>query len=222
MPLPLNEIRDRAVRFAHDWSNASSEDAEAKSFWDGFFEVFGLSRRRVAAFEAPVRQLKDGGRTATGYIGLLWKGKLLVEHKSRGKSLERAYGQAMDYFPGLREEDLPRYVLVSDFAHFRLHDLDSGKEHDFTLAELPKHIGLFGFISGYEARTVRLQDPVNVRAAERMGVLHDELEKAGFVGHDLEVLLVRLLFCLFADDTGIFPTQSFRESGLSRVFKLAG
>jgi len=211
MPLPLTEIRDRAVRFAHDWCDAASEDAEAKSFWDDFFEVFGLSRRRVAAFEAPVRQLKDGGRTGTGYIDLLWKGKLLVEHKSRGKSLDRAYGQAMDYFPGLREEDLPRYVLVSDFARFRLHDLDSGEEHDFTLAELPKHVGLFGFISGYEARPVRPQDPVNVRAAERMGVLHDELKNAGYVGHDLEVLLVRLLFCLFADDTGIFPTQSLRE-----------
>ena len=49
---------------------------------------------------------------------------LLVEHKSHGRDLDRAYRQAVDYFPGLKERDLPRYVLISDFARFRLHDLN--------------------------------------------------------------------------------------------------
>ena len=208
-PLSWNEIKDRALAFSREWAKESSEDAEAKSFWDQFFNVFGVPRRRVATFETPVTK-QDGHQ---GYIDLLWKGVILVEHKSRGKDLDRAYTQAVDYFPGIAERDLPRYVLVSDFARFRLHDLESPEPpKDFLLADLHKHIGLFGFISGYETRPVRPQDPVNLKAAERMGRLHDALKESGYDGHALEVLLVRLLFCLFADDTGIFqPAQSFRE-----------
>ncbi len=212
MPLSWNEIRDRAIAFTREWADEKSEDAEAKSFWDGFFRIFGLERRRVAQFEAPLALVRDGGKTKTGYVDLFWKGRLLVEHKSRGKDLERAYAQAVDYFEGIAERDLPRYVLVSDFARFRLEDLDSGERHEFSLKDLSKNLRLFGFIAGYEARPVRAQDPINLRAAERMGKLHDRLKASGFEGHDLEVLLVRLLFSLFADDTGIFqPVQSFRD-----------
>ncbi|WP_197686705.1 type IIL restriction-modification enzyme MmeI [Metallibacterium scheffleri] len=122
MPLSWNEIKDRALRFSREWALESSEDAEAKSFWDGFFEVFGVSRRRVASFERRVKKI-DG---KDGYIDLLWKGVLLIEHKSRGKDLDRASAQARDYFHGLTEAELPRYLLVSDFARFRLYDLDAG------------------------------------------------------------------------------------------------
>lgn len=212
MPLSWNEIRDRAIAFTREWAEETSEDAEAKSFWDGFFRVFGLERRRVAQFEAPVSLVRNRGETKTGKVDLFWKGRLLVEHKSRGKDLDRAYGQAVDYFEGIAERDLPRYVLVSDFARFRLDDLDRGERHEFALKDLPKQIRLFGFIAGYEARPVRAQDPINLRAAERMGKLHDRLKESGYEGHDLEVFLVRLLFCLFADDTGIFqPVQSLRD-----------
>ena len=94
MPLSWNEIKDRALKFSREWHNESSEDAEAKSFWDGFFDVFGVSRRRVANFERKVKKL-DG---KDGFIDLLWKGVLLIEHKSRGKDLDRAHTQARDYF----------------------------------------------------------------------------------------------------------------------------
>lgn len=212
LPLSWNEIRDRAIAFSREWADERSEDAEAKSFWDGFFRVFGLERRKIAQFEAPVSLVRNDGRTATGYVDLFWKGRLIVEHKSRGKDLSRAYAQAVDYFEGIAARDLPRYVLVSDFDRFRLDDLDTGDRHEFALKDLAKNIRLFGFIAGYEARPVRPQDPINLRAAERMGKLHDRLKAMGYEGHDLEVLLVRLLFCLFADDTGIFqPAQAFRD-----------
>jgi hypothetical protein len=80
MPFSWNEIRSRAIEFSKEWKNETSEDAEAKSFWDAFFEVFGVPRCRVASFEKPVKR-PDG---TEGYIDLLWKGTLLVEHKSRG------------------------------------------------------------------------------------------------------------------------------------------
>ena len=208
MPITLQEISNRALAFSREWKHAESEDADAKSFLDAFFEVFGVSRRRVASFEKRVKKI-DG---KDGYIDLLWKGTLLIEHKSRGKDLDRAYKQATDYFPGLKEEELPRYVLVSDFARFRLYDLDEGRQHDFALKDLHKKIHLFGFIAGYRKHIVREQDPVNVRAVQQMGYLHDALKKDGYAGHPLEHFLVRLMFCLFADDTGIFqPKGSFRD-----------
>jgi hypothetical protein len=83
MPLSWNEIRSNALAFSREWATESREDAEAKTFWDDFFRVFGLKRRHVAAFEEPVKNLKS----SYSYIDLFWKATLLVEHKSRGKSL---------------------------------------------------------------------------------------------------------------------------------------
>jgi hypothetical protein len=208
MPLSWNEIKDRALRFSREWADESSEDAEAQTFLNGFFEVFGVTRRRLATFEKKVKKI-DG---RDGYIDLLWKGKLLVEQKSRGKDLDRAHAQARDYFHGLTDAELPRYLLVSDFARFRLYDLEGDAPPlEFALKDLHKHVRAFGFIAGYQARTFKDEDPVNIEAAERMGKLHDALKAAGYAGHDLEVLLVRLLFCLFAEDTGIFETAAFHD-----------
>ena len=207
MPLSWNEIRDRAVAFSKEWKDETSEDAEAKSFWDDFFNVFGVTRRRVATFETPVKKSDGKG----GFIDLLWKGVVLVEHKSAGKDLNRAFHQATDYFHGLKERDLPRYVVVSDFARVRLYDLDEGLEHEFELKDLHRNARLFGFIAGYETRFFGEQDPVNIAAAERLGKLHDLLKAVGYEGHPLEVFLVRLLFCMFAEDNTIFERQQFRE-----------
>jgi hypothetical protein len=218
MPLSWNEIRNRAHEFSKRWEHETSEDAEAKPFWIEFFNVFGIDRKRVASFEEPVKKLGD----RQGYIDLFWKGMLLVEHKSRGKDLDKAYTQALDYFPGIKERDLPKYVLVSDFARFRLYDLEAepspsgggqggGTFQEFNLADLHKRIKHFAFIAGYRTQTIAPQNPVNIKAAERMGKLHDALKAVGYEGHPLEVLLVRLLFCLFAEDTGIIqPASAFR------------
>lgn len=207
MPLSWNEIKSRSVAFSKEWENETSEDAEAKSFWDGFFNVFGISRKRVASFEEPVKKLGE----KQGFIDLFWKGVLLVEHKSRGKSLEKAYTQALDYFPGILERDLPKYVLVSDFARFRLYNLEENEIHEFPLSELYKNAQLFGFIAGYQTHKIKEQDTVNIHAAEKMGKLHDQMKEVGYDGHPLEIYLVRLLFCLFAEDTGIFERQQFSD-----------
>ena len=207
MPLSWNEIKSRAIAFSQEWEHETSEDAEAKSFWDGFFHVFGISRRRVATFEQSVKKADN----KQGFIDLLWKGVILVEHKSRGKSLDKAMQQAKDYFPGLKEHELPKYILVSDFQKFKLYDLDTNITTEFILKDFINQVHLFGFIAGYEKRNYKDEDPVNIQAAELMGKLHDKLEAVGYQGHDLEVYLVRLLFCLFADDTGIFDKGIFWE-----------
>ncbi len=203
MSLSLNEIKKRAIEFANEWKDETSEDAEAKSFWDGFFNIFGISRKRIATFEEPVKKLGN----KQGFIDLFWKGTLIVEHKSRGRDLDKAYSQALEYFDGLKEEDLPKYVLVSDFARFRLYDLEERTERQFDLTELYNNIHLFDFILGHNRKKYKDEDPVNIKAAELMGKLHDALKESGYEGHQLEIFLVRLMFCLFADDTGVFNNK---------------
>ncbi|MEW5783007.1 MAG: class I SAM-dependent DNA methyltransferase [Pseudomonadota bacterium] len=204
MPLTWPEIRANAQRFAHDWAGATSERAEAQTFWNEFFAIFGVTRRRVAVYEKTVSRLK---RPGPGRIDVFWPGLMLAEHKSAGADLDAAFLQAADYFEGLSESELPRYVVVSDFQRFVLHDLEEGTARSLTLKELPRNIHLFGFIAGYRRQKVREEDPINVAAVQKMGELHDLLKRDGYMGHALEVFLVRLLFCLFADDTGIFQPK---------------
>jgi len=205
--ISLSEIRNRSHKFAHEWAGATYERGEAQTFWNEFFQIFDVPRRRVATFEEPIKKL--GG--SQGFIDLFWKGQLLVEHKSFGKNLAKAKTQAYEYFPNIPDRDLPRYVLVCDFANFELYDLDENLEYHFTLSELHKNIELFGFIAGYTKKTYKPEEPTNRAAAELMGKLHDKLLENGYHGHDLELYLTRLLFCMFAEDTGIFAKNSFRE-----------
>ena len=207
MALSWNEIKDRALKFSNDWSDESRERAEKDSFWNDFFEVFGKSRKSVAIFEKAVKKLGGG----QGYIDVFWPGQLIVEHKSRGKDLDAAFEQASDYFHGLKEEEVPRHVLLSDFQKFKFYDLEDRTEHEFSLADFHKNIKLFGFIAGYKKREFKEEDPVNIKAAEMMGKLHDKLKESGYEGQHLEVFLVRLLFCLFADDTAIFEKDTFKH-----------
>lgn len=209
MPLSLNEIRARSLAFVQEYRDAASERAEAQLFWQGFFNVFGINARRVGAFERPVRELLTA--SGRGRIDFLWKGVVLVEHKSRGEDLDTAARQARDYFPGLRDSELPRYILVSDFARLRLYDLDAGTDQEFPLRDLPRRLGLFGFLSGYTTRRYGTLNPVDQEAAERLGQLHDLLEDDGFGGRDLDVWMVRTLFCLFADCANIFERGIFRD-----------
>ena len=207
MPLSWNEIKSRALAFSKHWADAANENAEAKPFLIAFFEIFGITNKRIASFEHAVKKYGGGA----GYVDLFWPGILLVEMKSRGKNLERAHTQAMDYFPGIAERDLPRFVLVCDFARFRMFDLVEGVTHEFPLEELYKNVRLFGFIAGYQTQVIKPQEPINIKAAERMGRLHDQLNAVGYEGRPLELYLVRMLFCLFADDTGIFEKRQFQD-----------
>ena len=222
MSISWNEIRQRAVKFSREWEGISRERADAQTFWNEFFEVFGIRRRTVASFEEPVKTLKG----TYGYIDLFWKGRLLAEHKSPGKALDKAEVQAFDYIQSLEREgrgdEIPRYIVVSDFARIVLYDLEpedqgelfKGMQHahvEIPLAELHKHVRHFAFIIGQQTHRFREEDPANIEAASIMAELHDAVEEGGYTGAQLERLLVRVLFCLFADDTGIFEGPIFQN-----------
>lgn len=207
MALSWNEIKDRALKFSKEWADTSNEEADAKPFLVEFFNVFGITSKRVSTFEHRVKKLDD----KDGYIDLLWKGTILIEMKSRGKNLDKAYSQAIEYTHGLKEHELPKYILISDFENFRLYDLEENKTVDFKLNDLVNNVQHFGYLLGYQKKVYKEQDPANIKAAELMGKLHDRLEEIGYTGHPLEVYLVRILFCLFAEDTTIFNKQQFQE-----------
>ncbi len=207
MALSWNEIKDRAVKFTKEWKDTTNEEADAKPFLDAFFDVFGITRKKIGTFEHRVKKLSD----ADGYIDLLWKGTILVEMKSRGKNLDKAFQQAIDYTHGLKQNELPKYVLVCDFHIFRLYDTEEQTTIEFTIDELIQNVQSFGYLLGYQKKTFKEQDPANIKAAELMGKLHDRLEEIGYEGHPLEVYLVRILFCLFAEDTTIFEKQQFQD-----------
>ncbi|MDR2907351.1 MAG: hypothetical protein LBU91_05120 [Bacteroidales bacterium] len=101
MALSWNEIKGRALKFSKEWANTSNEDADAKPFLDAFFDVFGITRKKIGTFEHRVKKLSE----ADGYIDLLWKGTILIEMKSRGKNLDKAFTQAKEYTQGLKEHE---------------------------------------------------------------------------------------------------------------------
>ncbi len=230
MPLSWNEIRHRAIAFSKEWTGVKSERAKKQTFWNEFFNVFGIRRRVVASFEEPVKKISGD----YGYIDLFWPGIVLVEHKSFGKDLGKAESQAFRYIRDLardgRMNEIPRYVIVSDFARIALYDLEPEEQRElplfagrrvasleFPLAGLHQQIHQFAFIPGYKQHKFEEQDPINIRAVGIMGRLHDTLEAGGYQGHQLERFLVRILFCLFGEDTGIFERESFKLYLLNRT-----
>ena len=205
MRLSWNELRARAADFAREWAHAAYEKGETQDFYNAFFAIFDIKRRSVARYEEHVKKLDN----RDGYIDLFWPSVLLVEQKSRGRSLAAARAQALEYFDALAEHERPRYLLLCDFQNWELIDLDLNEEIRFQLDDLPEQIDRFGFMMGVHRRAFRDQDPVNIQASELVGAIHDELRESGYAGEDLDRFLVRIVFCLFADDTGIFERESF-------------
>jgi hypothetical protein len=212
MPLSWNEIKHRAVQFSAEWRDTTREEADAKPFLIAFLDIFGISQRRVATFEHRVKRIDD----SSGYIDLLWPGTLLVEMKSRGQDLDKAYTQAKEYCHGLKDYELPKIILISDFHQFHVY-LENGESVKFPIEHLVDQLQIFEELAGYQKRTYYDEDPVNIAAAELMGRLHDQLKDIGYTGTALEAYLVRLLFILFADDSTIFQKGIFFDYLVQRT-----
>ncbi len=220
--LSWNTITENATRFAQKWKDAKREEADKQTFWNEFFEIFGFRRQSVASFENAVKNF----RNTYSFIDLLWKGKLLVEHKSAGASLQNAESQAFDYIAALqgsgRSDDIPRYLILCNFQRFALLDIEPEEQLDlplfkgrrvdrieFTLADLPQYIRHFGFIINEVNRPQQPQVDLNLRAVELLTSLHDTLKAGGFSAHHRMRFLVRVLFCFFAQKTRIFEPDAF-------------
>lgn len=203
-PISFQGLVTRAQDFVSEWAGESRERAEKDTFWNEFLDIFGVKRRRVATFEQAARRHSSGN---TGHIDLFWASRLAVEHKSEGEDLSAAMDQLFDYLTGgsISQAELPGLAVVCDFSRFVVKDLDTGDQHSFDLGDLPLQVGIFGSLAGFTRhRFASHEDEANAQAAELLGLIHDELMASGYDGHHLRVLLVRLLFLLFADDTRVW------------------
>ncbi|PZO68445.1 MAG: class I SAM-dependent DNA methyltransferase [Kocuria palustris] len=213
-PLSWDQIRANAAAFVHEWAGESYERGESQSFWTELFAVYGIRRRKVAQYESRAKKA-DGG---AGFIDVFWPGMLIAEQKSLGKDLAAAEDQALTYLANVPEAEQPRYVITCDFETFRLRDLeapagDADAVVEFPLERLPAEAERLGFIAGYQKRQFGSaeQAAASVKAAQLMADLYVELEGSGYDEHEASVFLVRTLFALFADDSGLWERDLFLE-----------
>jgi type I restriction-modification system DNA methylase subunit len=205
--ITINEVRRRLQLFSKEHENDCDEKQHEQQFWRDFYSCFGISKSSAVMFQA--RVIKASG--VHGYIDSFIPSVLLVEQKSLGRNLEDAYIQAQAYFHAIANEfEKPKYIITCDFQTFHLYDLQKNAREPLVckLSELSLNADWFLFLADKEVNVVSEELPVNRKAAEQIAKLHDALLKANYKGKDLESFLTRLLFCLFADDTGIFGSDA--------------
>lgn len=213
-PLSLNEIRSRCAEFVVQWrGSAGDERQDGQSFVRDLLSAFGITQTRAALYERRANRSSTGRQ---GYIDALVPGLLIVEMKSLGKSLGIAEQQALDYMNDLSDAEQPRFVLTSDFARFRLLDMHAPVGRDvveFALEELPRHAESLAFLAGYQTRSFgsEQQETASIKAARIMADLFEALEGSGYDDHESSVFLVRTLFALYADDSGMWERDSFTD-----------
>ncbi|MBR4686330.1 MAG: class I SAM-dependent DNA methyltransferase [Candidatus Methanomethylophilaceae archaeon] len=205
-PLDWKDIKNSAAKFSIRFKDAKKEESYKQTFWNEFFQMFGIDAIEVGMYEQFVKKFDNH----TGEIDYFWPGKLIIEHKSAGKDLEAAYNQAMDYIMGIEDRKIwPRYIIVSDFKRIRLIDILEHTDDTILLSDLVNQIEKFGFLAGYNNKRIEGQHPVNIKAAEVMGRLYDILKESNYPEEDLDTLLIRLVFCMFAEDADIFEKNIF-------------
>ena len=207
------DIGKNARKFEKTWKETTGEEKKFdQSFMNDFFSVYGVSRDKYS-FQYTVR-LNTG---EIRWADCFWPGVILIEMKSKGQKkaeLETAYAQALEYYYAIEEEIRPKFILVCDFNVFELYNMEgvSKAPTRFTLKEFPTRIRVFDVFLGVETKWKPAgNDDLNIKAAYKMAKLHDKMAALGYSGHELEVYLVRLMFCLFAEDTEIFGSGFFYD-----------
>lgn len=171
--------------------------------------AYGVTETKAAQYEKRAKRTSTGNR---GYIDALIPGVCVIEMKSAGEDLVKAERQALDYLDDLSDEEDVRYVITSDFKNFRVLDLfanDDEATSTFALNDLPANYDKLGFLAGHKQRSFgsREQEQASVKAARVMASLYEELEASGYPDHDASIFLVRILFCLYADDADVWDER---------------
>lgn len=195
-----------ARQFADKYKDIKSEKQFDQSFWrDLFTNVFGIDDLLAVGieFQFPVRSQETG---TIKFIDALWPSVVLVEHKSAGEDLDKAYKQATEYWISLPVSHRPPYIIVSDFARIRIVHVESNDTYDFALTDLPDNLDRFQALIGASGvKATRVEVAADTKAAELMGQLFSTFESAGYTDHETSVFLVRILFLMFGDDTRMWP-----------------
>lgn len=219
-PISLNEIRSKCAGFVADWRDEpGDEKQQAHEFVQELLGCFGVTGRKAALYEERAKRSSTGRQ---GFIDALIPGLCLIEMKSKGKDLEAGESQALDYMSSLPSAETPRWVITSDFHNFRVLDLEGapGKNLEiFSLEDLPIQAEVLGFLAGYQKRNFgsKQQEKASVKAAQLMAKLYESLEGSGYDDHEASIFMVRTLFALYADDSGVWERDLFFEFVESRT-----
>lgn len=174
----------------------------------------------LTAFEFPkatLSQIRQGGARNVakepGHVGL--KNKLYYQPVADSDDIESVFEQRI--VDAAVAKNKIRFVLMTNFVRFLAWDILTQERLDIEFEELPRNYGFFLPLVGLEKAILNSENPADVKAAEKMGKLFDlikernDLSKAEDI-HALNVFLTRLLFCFFAEDTGIFEKGQFTSS----------
>lgn len=215
-----NRAQEAARLFIKTWTGRGHERSESQSYWNQLLhDVFGVSiPADFIQYELPVH-LKNQ-KFIDGYIPST---KVLIEQKSSSSDLRKAnrqsdneeltpYEQAQRYAMGLEYSKRPRWIVTCNFKSFLIYDMEKPNCEPFEilLENLEREYYLLKFLVEDTEQTLRHEKEISIKAGELIGKLYDEFQKR-YVNPDtkeakesLNILCVRLVFCLFAEDSGLF------------------
>lgn len=220
------EMINKAYNFIKLHKNDTDEKQQAQMWIRDFLEIFNIPAQKInIGFEWRINI--DGSQK---YADHLLNGLLLIEMKSRNKKLDKAKSQAYRYVMNLEKEDIPKFVILSNFERIQILDLlDPDNSYDIRVEDLHKHLNKFNFLLNKVKDVHVPNNPVNEKAAKLMETLHNNILDLKYPKNASDLLMTRIVFCLFAEDSGIFNPNQFKnyilnetkEDGSDLVDKLA-
>ncbi|WP_413544185.1 DNA methyltransferase [Citricoccus nitrophenolicus] len=236
--LDRGRIRSNLAEFSSAWSErieqwrtsgqGHTEKSFAQQFWSDLMRCFGIIPERIDLFERDAARASTG---RTGYIDFFWSGVVIGEAKSLDSDLDIAHAQALDYLTGgsVAQHEWPKFVLVTDFATFRLDRLGEDRwTSGFSLDNIADHVDELIFFAGQETITKREEEEASIQAAGLMAGLFNALvgedvdvavsddapenaEEEDALTQEASILLTRLLFLLYGDDAGLWESDLFHR-----------
>lgn len=228
--MTLSEQREAARQFVNKWHGKGREDEDARSYWIEILQnILGMDRvTDRMEFEKKVIGADGNTKRIDAYIP---ETHVLIEQKSIGIVLDKPqaghdgmtpYEQAKMYDNGLPVSEKARWIITSNFAEIWVYDMDTKKPEEnvvkIQLAELPDRFSMLDFLMNKTVRKVTEEMELSLKAGELVGKIHDRfLEQyndpmAKKTQNSLNILCVRLVFCLYAEDAGLFgPKDAFSK-----------
>ena len=222
MSLDYQHIREQLRRIIHDYKDAEGyERGQSQNFWTQIFNAYGVSGQvQLKAFEHRLKNDKS-----QKYVDAFIPKLVMIEQKSRGVDLNKAYKQVSEYYDRLKT-DKPRYIVLSNFDEVWLYDIANPldiKEYRCALTDLPNNAEWLDFLAPNAAMSEIVEEnPINRQATEMVAKLHQAFISDGVNADELALFLTRLIFCFFADDTGIFGQRNLLDGLLENEARSDG
>lgn len=217
------EQKKAAKDFAEYWKNKGYEKGGSQSFWRSLLSnIFGIENpEQIIEFEKPVKDEKTGKtHFIDGYISTT---KVLIEQKSADIDLKKGYRQsngevytpyeqAKQYANSLPYKEYPRYILTCNFKEILIYDMNNrnGEPESILLKDLPEKLYQLKFMIDTGSELIKKEMEISLKAGEIVGELYNEILKqyddpeSESTLKSLNMLCVRLVFCLYAEDSGLF------------------